>query len=140
MSAFLEEVVRPYRIAMPPGMDLRLDLPADLPRLEVDRSLLGRALVNLIENALQAMPRGGTLSIRAAAEDGEMAIEVADTGVGMDAAAMGRIFEPYFSTKSTGTGLGLAITRGILEELGGSISLSNRPEGGTEARVTLVVV
>ncbi len=63
---------------------------------------------------------------------------VADEGHGLKEEARERLFEPYFSTKSTGTGLGLAITKSILEELGGSIRLVNRPGGGAEVRVRLV--
>jgi len=116
---------------------LDLDVPDGLPVLEVDRSLLARALVNLIENALQAMPRGGTLAVRAGQDDEMLAIEIADTGVGMDAEARGRIFEPYFSTKDTGTGLGLAIARKAIEEHGGRIEVTSAPGRGTTMRVLL---
>ena len=68
-----------------------------------------------------------------------MQVQIADSGKGLSDEAAARLFEPYFSTKSTGTGLGLAITKGILEELGGSIALANRAEGGVETHVTLIV-
>jgi two-component system nitrogen regulation sensor histidine kinase NtrY len=139
VRALLEEVVRPYKGAAPPGISLRLDLADDLPAMEVDRSLMGRALVNLIENALQAMPKGGSLSVRARRDGDHVAVEVADTGVGMDPVALGKIFEPYFSTKDTGTGLGLAIARKAVEEHGGTIEVASEAGAGTTMRILLPV-
>jgi C4-dicarboxylate-specific signal transduction histidine kinase len=69
---------------------------------------------------------------------GHVQVLVTDEGTGLAEEARHRLFEPYFSTKTTGTGLGLAISRSILEELGGSITLSNRPRGGAEVRIVLV--
>ncbi|MGH9868299.1 MAG: ATP-binding protein [Candidatus Polarisedimenticolia bacterium] len=133
----LAEILRPYQRALPPGMRLEMDAPPDLPPIEADRSLLTRAIVNLVENALQAMPKGGRLSVRASATEREMAIEVADTGLGMDAAAQARIFEPYFSTKDTGTGLGLAIARKAVEEHGGRIEVISALQRGTTMTIYL---
>jgi two-component system nitrogen regulation sensor histidine kinase NtrY len=137
MSSLIEEVTRPYRTVAPVGVRLMVDVPARLPRMNVDRSLLSRALVNLIENALQAMPRGGTLSITARVEQENLAIEVADTGVGMDPVSLARVFEPYFSTKDTGTGLGMAIARKAVEEHGGTIEVTSLPGVGTTLRIIL---
>ena len=139
MSQLLQRVVRPYQTAMPPGTGLELDIAPDLPPIEADRSLLTRAFVNLIENALQAMPRGGRLCVRARGGGEEIVVDVSDTGLGMDAAAMARLFEPYFSTKDTGTGLGLAIARKAVEEHGGRIEVSSAPQKGTTMRVVLPV-
>jgi PAS domain S-box-containing protein len=108
-----------------------------------DEEGLRKVFANILENAREAMrgrPNGRIILRVEPPRAGRIQVIVADEGEGLSSEAQQRLFEPYFSTKSTGTGLGLAITRGILEELGGSISLSNRPEGGTEARVTLVVV
>ncbi|HEY3175085.1 MAG TPA: ATP-binding protein [Candidatus Polarisedimenticolia bacterium] len=136
-SSLIEEAVRPYRTAMPPGIALKMDVPRDLPVIEVDRSLIGRAIVNLIENALQAMPRGGLMTVRARRQDSKIAIEVIDTGIGMDPASIQRIFEPYFSTKDAGTGLGLAIARKAIEEHGGGIEVASEPDRGTTMRILL---
>ncbi len=136
MSAFILEAVKPYR-RLPPGLSLELDVQPDLPTAAVDRSLLSRAFVNLIENALQAMPDGGVLTVRARSGNGLLRLEVVDTGVGMDARAITRIFEPYFSTKDLGTGLGLAIARRAIEEHGGRIEVSSGPGEGTVMRVLL---
>ena len=73
----------------------------------VDRTLVLRALANVVENALHAMPGQGELIVSAAAEGDSVVVTVRDTGVGMDEEALARVFEPYFSTKTSGTGLGL---------------------------------
>ena len=108
----------------------------------IDKTLFGRALTNVIENALHAMPGGGALAVRAfdrresgSGAGGRVTVEVADTGIGMDADALARIFEPYFSTKATGTGLGLTIARRNVELIGGLISV--RSERGTGTTVTM---
>ncbi len=137
MSEFLEETLRPYRVAPPPRLELVTHIPERLPVLMVDRSLIGRALVNLLENALQAMSREGVLKVSASVSNGQLAVDVADTGHGMTPEEMSRIFEPYFSTKDSGTGLGLAIARKAVEEHGGSIEVFSTPGVGTRMRVTL---
>jgi signal transduction histidine kinase len=84
------------------------------------------------------MPEGGELHGSARAEGGRLVLEVRDTGVGIPAEARARLFEPYFTTRSTGTGLGLAISKRVVEEMGGEIALfPNDPAPGTTARVAL---
>ena len=90
--------------------------------MRADRTLLSRALTNLVENAIQAMPAGGTLQIAGAARGHDVVLSVTDTGVGMDADAAARAFEPYFSTKTGGSGLGLANARRNIETCGGTIA------------------
>jgi signal transduction histidine kinase len=108
------------------------DAPSDLPEALVDRVLLSRALTNVVENALHAMPGQGTLQVSArAVPSKELEVTVVDSGVGMDAAALARIFEPYFSTKATGTGLGLTIARRNVELNGGTIAVASTPGQGT---------
>jgi signal transduction histidine kinase/HAMP domain-containing protein len=142
LEAILDGALGPYAAAPPPGVELRRDLPADLPLLQADPAVLGRVLVNLFENALQAMPSGGILSVSAAVTPGSageemVRIEVGDTGVGIDPSLLPRLFEPYFSTKSSGTGLGLAIVRQAIEEHGGTIDIRSTPGAGTVVRLTL---
>src|SRR5204863_5722315 len=101
-----------------------------------------RALTNAIENALHAMPGGGQLSIvarRATSPEPRVTVEITDTGVGMDAEALARIFEPYFSTKATGTGLGLTIAKRNIELTGGTISVTSARGAGTTVTLTLPV-
>jgi signal transduction histidine kinase len=103
----------------------------------VDRTLVVRALTNLIENAVQAMPLGGALDIRLEAADSGVRLVVRDTGIGMDANARQRAFEPYFSTKTAGSGLGLANAKRNIEREGGTIALESAPDQGTTITVTL---
>ena len=100
--------------------------------------LIGRALTNVIENALHAMPNGGTLTVDAAlAPDQMVQLRVTDTGIGMDADAIGKIFEPYFSTKAIGTGLGLTIAKRNVEANRGTIAVSSEKGRGTSVTMTL---
>ena len=110
-----------------------------VPAVFIDRTLFARALTNLIENALHAMPGGGaiTIAMEPTGEGGKRSVRVAvaDTGVGMDQEALARLFEPYFSTKATGTGLGLTIAKRNVELNGGTISVAS--ERGTGTTVTM---
>jgi signal transduction histidine kinase len=122
-------------------LDIRLDIPSDLPSLLVDRTLVGRALTNVIDNALHAMPGGGSLAITARADGARnlVVLSVTDTGVGMDEEGLKHIFEPYFSTKATGTGLGLTIARRNVELSGGQIFVESEKGGGTTVRFELPI-
>jgi len=92
---------------------------------------LEMALFNLVTNALDAMPGGGTLSLAASARPDGLRLEIADTGPGIPAAVMDRLFDPWVTTKPVGrgSGLGLAIVRDVVRAYGGSISASNQPVG-----------
>jgi signal transduction histidine kinase len=138
-AELVAEVVEPYRAGLPAGVALTVDVPADLPDFSVDRSLVGRALTNMIENALHAMPRGGALHFgaRLSADGSAIQIQIRDSGVGMDRAALERIFEPYFSTKAVGTGLGLTIAKRNVELHGGTISVESAPGRGTTVHVEI---
>jgi len=102
-----------------------------LPSIRADVTQLEMALLNLVNNALDAMPGGGSLTISAAAHPDGIRIEVADTGPGIAQEILDRLFEPWATTKPTGqgTGLGLAIVRDVIRSHGGSISASNRGSG-----------
>lgn len=102
-----------------------------------DRGQLLQALVNLLRNAVQASPEGGTVSLMAE-DDGEwLQVTVRDHGAGLAAEARERLFEPFYTSKpvGVGTGLGLAVSLGLVEQHGGSLALENHPEGGVEARL-----
>ena len=102
--------------------------------------LISRAVTNIIENALFAMPSGGTLTIHAHAEPPEaIELRITDTGVGMDDEDARRVFEPYFSTKAVGTGLGLSIARRNVEIHGGTIAIRSRRGEGTSVIIVLPV-
>ena len=115
------------------------EVTAPLPLVHVDRTLILRALANIVENALHAMPGAGELVVTAVAERDVVAIAVRDTGVGMDDEALARVFEPYFSTKTSGTGIGLPIARRNVESSGGTIDVTSGKGSGTTVRVRLPV-
>jgi len=121
------------------GIGTYIDLAGDLPPALADPNQLELALLNLCVNARDAMPDGGTLSIRADAEGGFVRVMVEDTGTGMDAETAARAVEPFFSTKSMerGTGLGLSMVHGLAGQLGGSLSIDSEVGRGT--RITLML-
>jgi nitrogen fixation/metabolism regulation signal transduction histidine kinase len=130
VAAVVEQVLTLYQ-ARAAGVRLEKDLALGLGTVRADRALLARALGNLIANALEAMPEGGTLRVRAApAEDG-VVVEVADTGPGLDEDQRTRLFTPYYTTKKGGTGLGLAIVQGIVSDHAGRIEVRSAPGEGT---------
>jgi signal transduction histidine kinase len=142
LGDLLEEVVGPYRSGLAGRIALDVRVPEHLPAINVDRTLLGRAITNVIENALHAMPSAGTLTIvvdRRSSVDGRGAtvIDITDTGVGMDQEATAKIFEPYFSTKAAGTGLGLTIAKRNVELNGGTIGVRSEKGAGTTVTITL---
>ena len=104
---------------------------------EVDPGELRRVLINLVSNALEAMPDGGRLEVELVDLGRDVELLVRDTGSGLDDAAREQLFEPHFTTKTHGTGLGLAVCKRVVEQMGGEIELAPRPEGGTVARVRL---
>src|SRR5207244_8229747 len=118
-----------------------------LPALTIDRTLFARALTNVIENALHAMPGQGRLTVavrpdtavRSGVKRAAVVVEITDTGVGMDQEALNKIFEPYFSTKATGTGLGLTIAKRNVELNGGTIDVRSARGIGTTVTMTLPI-
>jgi signal transduction histidine kinase len=138
ITALAREVLDPYRQGLEGRIRLDVDVPA-LPPVSIDRTLISRALVNIVENALHAMPGTGALTVRASQNGRAVRISVSDTGIGMDAEALARAFEPYFSTKAAGTGLGLPIAKRNVELSGGTISISSERDKGTTVEVTLPV-
>ena len=136
----VHEAVDPYRAGLEDRIRFDVDVPGTLPAVYVDRTLVGRSLTNIVENALHAMPAAGSLRIVARAVDSMVRIQVSDTGAGMDAEALARAFEPYFSTKTTGTGLGLPIAKRNIELNGGTIAVDSVRDQGTTVELTLPVV
>jgi nitrogen fixation/metabolism regulation signal transduction histidine kinase len=119
------------------GVILRLDLAADLRAIQADPGQLGRALQNLVLNAIDAMPSGGALTIRTAAQEGGVRLEVSDTGQGLTQEECDRLFTPYYTTKTHGTGLGLAIVQSVISDHGGKIGVRSEPGKGTTFLIDL---
>jgi signal transduction histidine kinase len=132
LPRLLEEVVRPYVGVLPPEVSLRLESPGSVPPVCAERRLLERAVVNLLENALQAVGEKGSVALRLRSREGRVEIEVEDSGPGVDPELRDRIFQPFFSTKTGGSGLGLALVKKIAEDHGGGVSLEGEP-GRTRA-------
>jgi signal transduction histidine kinase len=105
----------------------------------VDERMLKQALLNLMINAVHAMPQGGELILSARRDDGRAVLDVIDTGRGMDPEVLSRIFDAYYSTKKGGHGLGLAISKRIVEEHGGSITAVSEVGKGTDFRIELPI-
>jgi signal transduction histidine kinase len=111
------------------------ELRSDLPLLQLDRDQMKQAFYNVIKNSLEAMKRRGTLRILTDRDDTHVLITFVDTGGGMSAENLSRVFEPYFTTKPSGTGLGLLIVRRIVREHGGELSI----ESGKDKGLTLTI-
>ncbi len=121
------------------GVELVRELADGMPRLVVDKGQLHQVLVNLVVNAVQAMPDGGRLVIRTAVDGQEAVLAVTDTGGGMDETTRKRMFVPFFTTKDVneGTGLGLAVVHGIVSSHGGTIRVESEPGRGTTVEIRL---
>ncbi len=112
-------------------INYKLELDANLASVAVDPELMHRAISNLVLNAMDAMPEGGTLTLRSRRDDGRTIIEVGDTGSGLTPEECARIFTPYYTSKQHGTGLGLAIVQSVVSDHRGTISVRSEPRAGT---------
>lgn len=111
------------------GIEVDLDVPPNT-LLMADREMLRRAVLNLVLNALDAMPHGGDLVITSYENQAGFELEIGDSGPGLSAEDQKKLFEPFYSTKSTGTGLGLSVVFHVAESHGGTVTAMNCPEGG----------
>ena len=125
----------------PPGATVRLEVAAPLPVAQIDADLLRQAVINLVNNGLQAMPTGGEVTVRLAEETHLqrrwIRIDVVDQGAGISAELRDRIFEPFFSTRASGSGLGLAIVKRIVDAHRGEVALSSELLRGSTFTIRL---
>ena len=135
MQLFDAQIHAPGR----PPVETALDLEQNPSLVSADPDQMRRALRNLVLNALDAMPKGGRLSVRTERVDGKMALEVSDTGEGLTAEECERLFTPYYTTKQHGTGLGLAIVQSVVSDHKGTISVRSAPGKGATFRIELKV-
>lgn len=129
LSRLVGETVNLYR-NLKPGVDVEGDVAGGLPPVRMDGEQIKRALINLLDNAVEATEAPGRVTVRACPENGHVEIQVADTGRGIPPESKEKLFLPYFSTKGRGTGLGLAIVHRIVTDHHGSIRVEdNLPQG-----------
>ena len=135
VNEILRGVVKLYQAQLrAPGraaIDCKLELDESVGTIAADPDLLHRALSNLVLNAMDAMPNGGTLRVRSRRDDAKAIIEIGDTGSGLTREECERIFTPYYTSKQHGTGLGLAIVQSVVSDHGGRISVQSEPGRGT---------
>jgi signal transduction histidine kinase len=113
------------------------DLAADIPDIVCDGDQLSQVFVNLTLNAVDAMPDGGTLSVSSALMNGSIVIRFADTGSGIPASDLPKIFDPFYTTKEKGTGLGLAVSYSIIKKMNGVITVDSEIGKGTTFTITI---
>ena len=111
----------------------------DLPDISADPAMLYQAFLNIIINAAQAMPEGGTLFIKTGANRNTVTVTFEDEGTGIPDDLLEKIWNPFFTTKETGSGMGLGIVKKIIELHGGEIEIRSRPEGGSKVLITLPI-
>ena len=138
VNAIVEEAVRFFAPEMKDRqVVVEQELRSDLPLLQLDRDQMKQAFYNVIKNGLEAMKPGGILRIRTDMDSTHVVVSFADTGGGMSAEDLSRVFEPYFTTKISGSGLGLLIVRRIVREHGGELSIQSDQGKGLTLSIRL---
>jgi signal transduction histidine kinase len=145
LKPLLKKQVEHYRTLLDENIDLQLEMEEDIA-ISIDKELFKEALVNLIDNAIAAMPEGGKLTISAVpvtspskGNISHVLMEIEDTGCGMDEEELSRVFTPFFTQKEKGTGIGLTICKRIIEAHDGTINIQSRKEFGTKIAITIPV-
>jgi signal transduction histidine kinase len=131
LDRLVEEAVAAALAQQPTAVEVAWALDPALPPVVLDGRQARQALLNVAANAVQAMPRGGRLTVRTRLDGESALVEVEDTGAGIPDDVRVRIFEPFFTTKATGSGLGLAVVKRIMDGHGGAIGVASRPGLGT---------
>ena len=121
------------------GYAIKLNYQNSLPEIQADAAMLYQSFLNILINAMQAMPNGGNIEIAISANDKFVTINFEDEGQGISDDVIGKIWDPFFTTKEMGTGLGLGVVKNLIESHGGSIQILNRSQGGACVTVELPV-
>jgi two-component system sensor histidine kinase FlrB len=135
LLAELRQVVEPHMAQR--DLQFTVDDQSATETMITDHQALCGAMINLLENAMQAAAPGGRIVLACRLQEKNIMLSVHDDGPGIDAALQERLFEPFFTTRAEGTGLGLAIVRGVIESMGGDVHIHSIPHEGTEFRVRL---
>ncbi|MBL8015906.1 MAG: ATP-binding protein, partial [Ignavibacteria bacterium] len=127
------------------NIKISLDESVNMELVMGDKDEIKRALINIIKNSMQATDEkyefgGGEIEIKSLRSNGYYAVKIRDNGVGMDEETQQKLFEPYFSTKSSGMGLGLVITKKILDDMKANIKVESAPGRGTEVEISFKIV
>jgi len=122
---------------IPENIKVAVKIDEDARNVSADSSFINRILTNLVTNAVQAMPQGGELTIRAFRESKDLLITVKDTGVGIPEQVKGKLFTPMYTTKAKGQGFGLAVIKRMTEALGGTVSFESQEGKETTFTVRL---
>jgi two-component system sensor histidine kinase HydH len=139
VNALVEQVLSLQALAAGPAVTLEKRLAPGLPPAWLDPELIASALENLVKNALEAMPAGGTITVATAALGEALSLSVSDTGHGMDARTLARVFDLFFTTRAQGSGLGLAFVQQLARAHGGEVLLESREGAGTRVELRLPV-
>lgn len=138
---YLSHIVRQLLEDYPPQEQIKVivDIPTDLPALYAELSQINKIIYNLIINACQAMPNGGTLTIRSLCENGDLRLFIEDTGIGIPKPNLEKIFDPLFTTKARGIGLGLSVSKSLVEANEGHIEVLSEEEKGSVFVITFPI-
>jgi signal transduction histidine kinase len=140
IPALLDEILEQLNHQTPmTGIEVEKTFAAELPAVEGDRERLRQVFTNILLNAAQAMPGTGKLRLSGTVEGHWARIQITDTGLGMNESVRAKIFNPFFTTKSSGTGLGLSVSYGIIRAHGGSIAVSSSEGQGTVFQIDLPI-
>lgn len=126
-----------FTVSGRPAINTRLEFDVSLPEIDADPDLLHRVCSNLVLNAMDAMPQGGTITLRTRQQPESVQVEIADSGTGLTPEECSRIFTPYYTSKQHGTGLGLAIVQSVVSDHRGSITVDSAPGRGATFRIQL---
>lgn len=139
IKELFDEIIYLFEYRIPSNVKLITEISPNLPELVCDKNQIEQALVNTINNAMEAMPEGGELSIKAKTKKSDLHIEISDTGVGIPKKNLKNVFKINFSTKKTGFGLGLYLTKRIVEQHNGNVSLKSQEGKGTTIIIGLPI-